>query len=242
VDYLVGTANATLTNEIVVGTAPAGELGGTWASPTIDATHSGSAHHTQSHNHSVAGDGTTLAPTALTVDGLEVARLLDRTTSDLDIVSTAAETTLYSVTVPANAMGTDRAVELDIIGDYFNNSGAGRTYTFKVKFGGTIIYQDASISITAAATRRPWVCTLLLANQGATNAQSGSGHLWIPPSTAPTTGTGAMSVTAAAPWCFLFADSTIDSTANQTFELTIQHSASNASLSLRRRYAAATLL
>lgn len=43
-DYLVGTANATLTNEIVVGTTPGGELGGTWASPTIDATHSGSAH------------------------------------------------------------------------------------------------------------------------------------------------------------------------------------------------------
>lgn len=43
-DYLVGTANATLTNEIVVGTAPGGELGGTWAAPTVDATHSGSAH------------------------------------------------------------------------------------------------------------------------------------------------------------------------------------------------------
>lgn len=27
------------------GAAPAGELGGTWASPTVDATHSGSAHH-----------------------------------------------------------------------------------------------------------------------------------------------------------------------------------------------------
>lgn len=35
-DYLVGTANATLTNEIVAGTSPGGELGGTWASPTLD--------------------------------------------------------------------------------------------------------------------------------------------------------------------------------------------------------------
>ena len=35
-DYLVGTANGTLTNEIVVGTTPGGELGNTWASPTID--------------------------------------------------------------------------------------------------------------------------------------------------------------------------------------------------------------
>lgn len=34
--------------------APGGELGGTWASPTVDATHSGSAHHTEDHDH----DGT----------------------------------------------------------------------------------------------------------------------------------------------------------------------------------------
>lgn len=45
VDFLVGTATAELAGEIVVGATPGGELGGTWASPTIDATHSGSAHH-----------------------------------------------------------------------------------------------------------------------------------------------------------------------------------------------------
>lgn len=48
-DYLVGTAQAGLSAEIVVGTTPGGELGGTWASPTVDATHSGSAHHAQDH-------------------------------------------------------------------------------------------------------------------------------------------------------------------------------------------------
>lgn len=47
VDYLVGTASAGLSGEIVVGTSPGGELGGTWASPTVDATHSGSAHHAE---------------------------------------------------------------------------------------------------------------------------------------------------------------------------------------------------
>ena len=45
IDFLVGTATGELSAEIVVGTAPGGELGGTWASPTVDATHSGSAHH-----------------------------------------------------------------------------------------------------------------------------------------------------------------------------------------------------
>lgn len=44
IDFLVGTASAELAGEIVVGASPGGELGGTWASPTVDATHSGSAH------------------------------------------------------------------------------------------------------------------------------------------------------------------------------------------------------
>ena len=35
-DYLVGTANGSLSAEIAVGTTPGGELGGTWASPTVD--------------------------------------------------------------------------------------------------------------------------------------------------------------------------------------------------------------
>ena len=37
-DYLVGTANGSLSAEIVVGTTPGGELGGTWGTPTIDDT------------------------------------------------------------------------------------------------------------------------------------------------------------------------------------------------------------
>lgn len=35
-DYLVGTANGGLSAEIVVGTSPGGELGGTWGTPTLD--------------------------------------------------------------------------------------------------------------------------------------------------------------------------------------------------------------
>lgn len=74
-DYLVGTADGGLSAEIVVGTAPGGELGGTWASPTVDATHSGSAHHTESHasRHASAGaDAVKLDDLAATDDNTDL--------------------------------------------------------------------------------------------------------------------------------------------------------------------------
>jgi hypothetical protein len=57
VDYLVGTATSALSAEIVVGPTPGGELGGTWASPTVDATHSGSAHLALGTTSSTAAAG-----------------------------------------------------------------------------------------------------------------------------------------------------------------------------------------
>lgn len=55
-DYLVGTTQAGLSSEIVVGTSPGGELGGTWASPTVDTTHSGSSHSGVVTTHEAASD------------------------------------------------------------------------------------------------------------------------------------------------------------------------------------------
>lgn len=45
---LVGAAEGII-DEIVVGLTPGGELGGSWASPTVDAVHSGSSHHAEDH-------------------------------------------------------------------------------------------------------------------------------------------------------------------------------------------------
>jgi len=94
-DYLVGTANASLSAEIVVGTSPAGELGGTWASPTIDATHSGSAHH----------DSVTLAgtPDYITLSGQAITR------TKLDMSDDTNLTCGTNCTLTANDIAVDDA-------------------------------------------------------------------------------------------------------------------------------------
>jgi len=97
VDYLVGTADAGLSGEIVVGTSPGGELGGTWASPTVDATHSGSSHaatqtaaeataSTALSNHAAAGDPHTAyqLESALTEDVQDIVGALLVDSADVD--------------------------------------------------------------------------------------------------------------------------------------------------------------
>ena len=78
--YLVTTAHAGLSAEIVVGATPGGELGGTWAAPTVDATHSGSAHHAQAHvltgaDHTYSGltTGHVLTATSATAAAFQAA-------------------------------------------------------------------------------------------------------------------------------------------------------------------------
>jgi hypothetical protein len=49
--YLVASSHAGLSAEIPVGATPGGELGGTWASPTVDGTHAGSTHSASTDAH-----------------------------------------------------------------------------------------------------------------------------------------------------------------------------------------------
>jgi hypothetical protein len=90
VDFLVGTATGLTAAEIVVGTTPGGELGGTWASPTVDATHSGSTHGAATTTHEAAADPH---------PGYVLESLLD---AKGDLIAASADNTPAKVTVGAN--------------------------------------------------------------------------------------------------------------------------------------------
>jgi hypothetical protein len=69
--YLTATSDPDLLNEVVVGTTPGGELGGTWPAPTVAATHSGSAHHNKSHAHDGADGSGTVTHASTTGQGTD---------------------------------------------------------------------------------------------------------------------------------------------------------------------------
>ena len=166
------------------------------------------------------------------------------TTANLDVNTTTTETTLYSVTVPANKMGTNGIVRVQMYGDYVHNNVAADTITVRIKFGGLTSWAQASnLGNAVAATRHPWLLDFFIANKGATNAQELFGSVQTEGADfgPASTGIGAAFVeTTSAIFPALASTSgapTIDTTVNQSLLVSVQWSASSANNSWRRRWA-----
>lgn len=166
--------------------------------------------------------------------------VIDRQVTQNDVVNTLTETSFYSFSVPANVLDTQKMLRLTIYGDYLNNSGAGRTLTVRVKFGGTTYYNDVSGTLAASASRHPFRWEILVGNRNATNVQSIGGYLSMGVAGGATTGIGDMGTFATNTTGLetpFYNDGAIDTTVAQTLEVTVKHSTNHASLSIRRQMA-----
>lgn len=95
----------------------------------------------------------------------------DRDVAEQEVVNTVTETTVYSYSVPANTLGSNRELFLHAKGDYLNNSGAGSDFTVKVKLGSTTIFTGPTVNHSANASRRSWTIKAYICAANATNAQ-----------------------------------------------------------------------
>lgn len=166
--------------------------------------------------------------------------VLDRSTTDVDVVNTLSETAIHSVTIPANKLGTDKGVRLTILGDILNNSGANRNFTIKVKYGTTTLYEDTTATpLGADSARRAFFMSLTLSAKGATNSQLLCGLATISNRGAATTGTGKVDIMTNLNGFCLTLEGTAaeDSTSAQTLQVTITWPTAHSSLSWRKRYA-----
>lgn len=167
-NYLVGTANADLTAEIVVGATPGGELGGTWPSPTVDATHSGSAHHAAvtigaDGEHSLAAQVLSgVAATAAQAGHATTAQItkLDGIEALADVTSTHApkahgpskhtEGTAWRMGYQ-NADGDETEIELGADGTVLTSTGASGAPGFKAAPSATYASAAETTTGTEAA-------------------------------------------------------------------------------------------
>lgn len=82
----------------------------------------------------------------------DAVQVLDRDVIVHDVTNTTTETTVYSKTVVANTLSTNRSLRLTLDGDWLSSVTA-RTTTVRVKFGGVVV-AEITINFAADANRR----------------------------------------------------------------------------------------
>lgn len=170
--------------------------------------------------------------------------VLDRSTSAFDLVSSSTQTTIWSKSVAANAMSTDRMLRCTIIGDYLNNTGSNTTLVLSIQFGPgpTILWQDGpSASIPTAATRRRFQIEFVLANIASASVQQMSGR-WSFSSAAAGSGGGIGDIDTLQFNSVFGGTSAVNTTSAATLLVQAKHDTPNANLSLRKTYAMLELL
>ena len=161
--------------------------------------------------------------------------------TDLDVVNTIVETDVYNFTIPAGTLGATSSARFRMVADYLNNTLLPRFFTFTVRLGGTIVYEDTTPLIPRDPRRRAFGFQYVFCNRDVTNAQIGGGNYFISTFIPPATGLGEM-VDLAATQTFgapaiVSIVSAIDMTVAQTIRVSITHNLADPTLSFRRRCA-----
>lgn len=175
-----------------------------------------------------AGTGATITNGAGSIT-VGISQLLDKSTTQQDVNTTTTETSVYSFSIPANTLGTNKTLRLTVTGSYLNNSGGADNFTPRVKFGGTTIASSAP-SLGAGVDRRTMKFVTEINANGATNSQRAA-TIWTVGAGAPEAQfDGAVSLTVAG----YHGSLAVDTTASQTITLTVQHGTSAGTISFRR--------
>lgn len=151
----------------------------------------------------------------------------------VDTHTTSAEFDLLNYSVPGNAIGTNGSIRFTITGYILQDDAATATYTFRIKFGGTNMYQDVTAAVPDdAGGKRAVRITGEIFNKNATNAQGASMIVAVSDVNGATTGIGDISDDES----FVLsavdsegADQAKDTTSSQTLQITCQMSVSSAS-------------
>jgi len=174
-----------------------------------------------SQNIAIVGD--------LTINnGDDVSRILDRDTTTTTVENTETGTVIYTFSVPANIMGTDRMLRMTLFAVIINNSGSDEEVTITVRFGGTIFLQD-TFTLTTSTINMPFQLQVEVANFGSASIQRWMGHLTVGDKINATVGDGAWRDATMVIDGLIRNSSTVDTTSAQTFDVLFTWDSASAS-------------
>jgi len=161
------------------------------------------------------------APTILLNDGTNV------TTA-----STSTEFDMLNYSVAANTLGANGSLRVRLTGYLFNNQATAHDPRFKIKFGGTTMFDGQRTALAQSTINRPFVMEFTLGNKNSTSSQGLTGIMMLNDLDQPTTGEGTFdddeqNTTAA----FRGVDPAKATTSSQTLQITMTHSILNANVS-----------
>ena len=156
----------------------------------------------------------------------------DRVNADVTVVNTVTETNLWSKSVSAMAIG--ETLEIDLFGDYLNNSGSNKTINIRIKVGSTTLWSHDSSNLGASTNRRGVVMRLIIKNQETQSKQIVGGRISFSPVNSADTGFGRLSGTVNVQ-AALSGSSTEDWSSALTVSVTAEHSAADANCEIRIR-------
>lgn len=114
---------------------------------------------------------------------------LARSVTDVDVTNTTTETNMFTYTVPAGLLGTNRILRLSLLGTYVANS-VTPTMSFRVYYGATLMYADTIFGLGATAFLGGWEFIFHLSARNATNVQELNARLLFGNRAACVTGIG----------------------------------------------------
>lgn len=160
-----------------------------------------------------------------------------RNTTEIDVVNTGAETAILSQVIAGGAMGTNKLLRATIIGDY--KQGVSGNYVLRLKFGGTTWVQTLANNHGINGDRYAFKHEIVIGNLGSASSQFLNWAVRMSNS-----GGGAGIGLGDASWTMavdsMFGNETamaIDTSADQTLEVSVDFDTVDPNLSYRKKYA-----
>lgn len=161
--------------------------------------------------------------------------MIDRTVTAVDLVSSAAETTMWSATLKGNTTDLCRGVRTCFMGDIKNTSGTPNNLDVRIKLGATTV-ATYTRSITSGTNRGSFVIDWLIIPSGVTNAQRHDIRIWTNEGTAVDNSSGTFATTVVdMRGSFTLGSTAEDLTADKTMLISGDWNASDANRSFRQR-------